>query len=554
MNYEITMNRVVFLFYISLFGISLQCFSINDTSNKTFNTPQSDTLIINLRDFGLERIRKKDCTKIITKALKELHNSTPVIIRFPRGEYHFYAEESSKHDYFIPNSTQAKTLNCAILIENQNNIIIDGNGSTLIFHGQIQPFTFVNCQNITINNFKIDWEQPLLAQGKVVKVNEEFIELAVDLKESPYSIENGKLYFNPDINEKESWKNTVEFDRENRYIVPQTGDMECLGKGWGNYAAENIIPGVIRFYYPFLRKPEIGNFLVMQYAEKNHSGISIYESKNITVKNVTIYHAAGVGILAQNSGDLTFSKYRAVPNKIKNRYFSGNDGGLYLSNCNGNITIDNCEFEGLMNSPVNIQAAENIPTIPKISITNSQFKNSWASGICFSTPGKIVIENNIFESSGSAILIADDANNDLKSASVTDVLIENNDFNDLCNSGSYQLSEAVISIYPGIPDFNENTVPLYKNIRITNNRFNPFDYPVLFARSAENLTFENNSIKRSTRFEPFHSRQNMFSFEGCRNIFINNNTISENVLGKNILLKWMSKSEISGLQPELNIR
>ncbi len=625
------MDRVVFL--LLFLGFFLPGISSTSAQTTEVGLQQPDTTFIYLKDYGLEKTRKRDCTEIINKALKEIDNDVPTVIRFNRGEYNFYPENTTKREYYESNTTDVNPRKCAVLFENQKNLVIDGNGSTLIFHEQMQPFTFDNCRNIVLKNFNIDWEQPLTAQGKVVKVNNEFIELAIDLKEYPYQIDNGLLYFRLNRNEKERWKSTLEFDRADRYIVPQTGDWGCLGKGWENYVAQDIIPGVVRLYYNFLRKPAIGNYLVFRHAERIHSGIFILESKNITVDNVNLYYAAGLGVLAQFSENLTFNGYRAIPNKAKNRYFGGGDDGLQVSNCKGQVTVENCEFAGLMDDPVNIHgtsvqivekvsdnqlkcrfmhpqsvglnwghpgdsvrfienemmktlgtgiiesfkpvdrktfilvfkdkvppslevkdALENITWTPKVLITDSQFKSSRARGILVSTPGKVAIKNNVFESSGSAILIAGDANNWFESGAVTDVLIENNEFTDLCNTSPYQFCEGIISIYPEIPVLNENTPQYHKNIRIINNRFHPFDYSVLFARSVDGLTFENNTITRSTRFEPYHSRRYTFSFEACKKVSVNNNTFSDDVLGKNIQLKWMPTTELNCSQPELTIK
>lgn len=62
-----------------------------------------------------------------------------------------------------------------------------------------------------------------------------------------------------------------------------------------------------------------------------------------------------------------------------------------------------------------------------------------------------MIENNVFESSGSAILIAGDANYWYESGAVKDVLIKGNDFRYPCMSSMYQFCEAIISIEPEIP-------------------------------------------------------------------------------------------------------
>lgn len=616
---------------IILFINALQLLPATYIQVSQYDTVQADTSFIYLKDFGLEKTRKKDCVPIINEALKTVTGNQPKVIIFPRGEFHFYPEQTQKRNYFESNTTDMNPRNCAFLFEGIQNLIIDGKGSRLIFHEQMQPFTFDSCQNVVLRNVTIDWDQPLIAQAKVLKVTDQVIELAINMKESPYWIEEGKLFFNVGKTEKEAWKGTMEFDREGHFVVPQTGDSGCLGQGWKNYLAETTIPGIVRLNFPFTRKPAIGNYLVMRHAERIHSGIFIQNSKNIKIENLNLFHATGLGILAQFSEDLTFDGYRAIPNKMKNRYFGGGDDGLQISNCKGQITVTNCEFAGLMDDPINVHgtsvkvvevqskrqlkckfmhhqsvglvwghpgdkisfiensvmksigigeiesfqritndtfsiifkqdipkeletndALENLTWSPDLYVSNTQFKSCRARGLLVSTPGKVVIENNIFESSGSAILIAGDANNWFESGAVTDVLVQNNIFTELCNTSPYQFCEGIISVYPEIPVLNENTPSFHKNIRIINNEFHPFDFPVLFARSVNGISFENNKVTRSNLFEPYHSRKYTFSYESCKNISISGNTFSDDVLGKNILLKWTNQQELN-CNPEQNL-
>ena len=79
---------------------------------------------------------------------------------------------------------------------------------------------------------------------------------------------------------------------------------------------------------------------------------------------------------------------------------------------------------------------------------------------------------------------------------------------------------------------------------VITNRFHPFDYPVLFARSVDGISFNSNEVFRSYTFTPYHRRQHTFTFEYCKNIQIRNNQFSDDLLGKNILLKKTDNSEL----------
>lgn len=610
-----TMRIHVFILFI---------FILLQSSHLAFgHTTPVDTSFIYLKDYGLYKTKNRNAIEYVNKALEDLKGDQPKVLVFSPGEYHFYPDGAQTKVYYESNTTDINPKVCAFLFENVKNLIIDGQGCTLIFHEQMQPFTFDHCSNITLKNLSIDWDQPLTAQAQVLKVTKQFIELAIDDKQYPYSIEDDKLYFNLNRSNREEWRSTMEFDQKGRYVVPQTGDNGCLGNNWQEYTAEATMPGIIRLNNDFNRKPEKGNYLVFRHSVRAHSGVFINESKNISIENLNLYHATGLGILAQFSENLSFHQYRAIPNLARNRYFGGGDDGLQVSNCRGQVTVENCEFAGLMDDPVNVHgtsvriqkilapnklscrfmheqsvgmnwghkadkisfieneqmnslgtgevadfqtdgtknfvltftkpipasvqvgdALENLSWAPDVLIENSQFKSCRARGILVSTPGKVIIKNNIFESSGSAILIPGDANGWFESGAVRDVLIEGNTFNDLCNTSSYQFCEAIISIYPIIPDLNENTPSFHRNIKILGNKFYPFDYPVLFARSVDGISFENNQVTRSYNFEPYHERHYTFTFEYCKNVIIGKNSFSEDLPGKNILLKKTPDSEL----------
>jgi hypothetical protein len=191
-------------------------------------------------------------------------------------------------------------------------------------------------------------------------------------------------------------------------------------------------------------------------------------------------------------------------------------------------------------------ALENLTWTPSITIRNSLFAVNRARGILVSTPGKVLIEGNTFQSSGSAILIAGDANQWFESGAVKDVMIRKNNFTDECLTSMYQFCEAIISIEPEIPNVQADK-PFHRNITITENNFHPFDFPILYAKSTRSISFTNNLITRSNRFKPFHPRKDMFTFVACSNILIAGNRFQGDVLGKHILLENTSKKELKAV-------
>ena len=149
----------------------------------------------------------------------------------------------------------------------------------------------------------------------------------------------------------------------------------------------------------------------------------------------------------------------------------------------------------------------------------------------FSTPKKTVVENNLFDhTSGTAILLCGDCNGWYETGACRDVVIRKNRFiNSLTNM--FQFTNAVISIYPEIPDLDHQVAYFHGGkagaIQIVDNEFDIFDAPVLYAKSVDGLIFRNNVIRMNTDYKPFHWNQTVFFW----NVLIELRLLSKICLG-----------------------
>lgn len=608
------MNHKFHLFLAVLIALNMQLFA-NDT--------------IRVTDFGCEPNSRINAVEFVKKAIAACKTKQNPVLVFPKGRYDFWLQHCDEKVYYESNTDVIPIRYCPILFENIKNLNVDCGGSDFIFHGRMQPFTIDKCTDIAIRNVNIDWDIPMTAQAQIMAVTDDYIDLEINVLESPYIIENGKMIF-----VGEGWKSKMrpfgimEFDKDSRLIPQGTGDDTPLGANYEDYTLTELKYGLVRWNYHFKRKPAVGNYFILRHSARDHSAVFVIESKNVILEKLNIYQNAGLGVLAQYSENLIMKSINCVPNLARNRYFCGHDDGLHASNCKGQITVEDCKFLALMDDPINVHgtsvkiiekisdkklvckfmqvqsagfvwarpgevvafddndamntfgtgvvesfkpksltefeitfksaipqstkvgdALENMTWIPDVTIKNNFFGSNRARGILVTTPGKVIIENNVFESSGSAILIAGDANGWYESGAVKDVVIRNNTFNDPCMTSMYEFCEGIISIYPIIPKVDVNK-PYHRNIRIENNTFNPFDYPVLYAKSTDGLYFNNNVIKRSTRFKPYHQRKFMFTIEACKNVEIKGNRLEGDVLGKNIKLVLTKPTDLKLDKPQ----
>ncbi|HBB90433.1 MAG TPA: alpha-1,3-galactosidase B [Bacteroidales bacterium] len=267
------------------------------------------------------------------------------------------------------------------------------------------------------------------------------------------------------------------------------------------------------------------------------TSVRIMEKKGDRVLVCKFMHNQSIGMIWARAGERV--------GLIENKSMATLATGIVMTSTVKDLETFEVEF--MEPIPEGIEAGdalENLTWTPDVTITGSAFESNRARGILISTPGKVVIANNLFSSSGSAILIAGDANYWYESGGVKDVLIRDNIFTDECLTSMYQFCEGVISVYPEIPEPDPSKPCFHRNIRVENNQFNLFDYPVLYARSVDNLSFTGNTLTHSTRYEPWHPRKVSVSLEACKNVIINNNQIDSNVLGKNLRMEKMKKSDL----------
>lgn len=168
-------------------------------------------------------------------------------------------------------------------------------------------------------------------------------------------------------------------------------------------------------------------------------------------------------------------------------------------------------------------AVENADFYPSVVFRNNTVRNNRARGSLFTTPEKVLVEGNLFDhSSGTAILLAGDAQGWYESGACHEVVIRKNTFiNNL--TSRYQFTNAIISIYPEVKQLNNQKDYYHRNILIEDNVFKTFDVPLLFAISTDNLQFVNNRIIYNDDYKSW--RQKPFQFKRCANILIKGNRV-----------------------------
>ena len=179
---------------------------------------------------------------------------------------------------------------------------------------------------------------------------------------------------------------------------------------------------------------------------------------------------------------------------------------------------------------------ENLTWTPEIYFAHNVIRNNRARGALFSSPKRTVCEYNLFDhTSGSAIVLCGDCNGWYESGAVKDLVIRKNRFVNSLTS-LFQFTNAIISIYPVIPEIKNQSRKFHGGtpsaIVISDNVFETFDAPLLYAKSVDGLQFINNKVIKNTDFKPFHFNTHPILFENVINGYapgfdIKNNDLTE---------------------------
>lgn len=156
---------------------------------------------------------------------------------------------------------------------------------------------------------------------------------------------------------------------------------------------------------------------------------------------------------------------------------------------------------------------EDLTLTPTVQFDHNVVRNNRARGCLFSTPRRVVCEDNFFDhTSGTAILLCGDCNGWYESGACRDVTIRHNVFvNALTNM--FQFTEGVISIDPEIPEFSKQKRYFHSGIKILDNVFETFDAPLLYAKSVDGITMRGNRVLHNNAYPAFHHNRKAVTLE-----------------------------------------
>lgn len=309
-----------------------------------------------LEDFGGRPNSGLDTAPALRRAIAEAAKAGGGEILMSGGSYDIFHTEASPLDIYISNTHSEEespdiTRHFALLFKDVKGVTLNGCGAVIRLHGKMTIAGVVGCEDIEIKNLSFEVPHPMLTEMTVTAVGDGFLDCAVH-PDSRYRIKDGKIEW---YGENFAFSEGISqlYDPESGLTWREFSPMQDE-----NARFEELKPGHLRLYYkkedgkPNPYGARVGYVFQMRDPLRDETGVLISDSRDVTVKNVTVDFMNCMGFMVQNSENITADGFNAVP--TRGRTAANASDAMHISGCRGKLTIKNCSFIGAHDDAINI--------------------------------------------------------------------------------------------------------------------------------------------------------------------------------------------------------
>ncbi len=326
---------------------------------------KSDTIYYNVSKYGVKGNGKTDDLPALTRLfLKASQQKRPVKVVFAPGKVYRIGQHT-------------KDLYGRVLINRANNLVVEGNGCTLLIHPSSRAFAVYRSKNIVIRNFKIDYSPLPYTQGRVTKVDADnyYLEFKIDSDypapvagKEPYK-NGGKIVDCITANGK-----TRKFFQGHSWVK----EVEDLGNGtfgvkYDLRKQEQLKPGdFFCMKLPYAESRLIQNNETKDAAEKgefiytNTANIAAQQCDGLILENITSYAAPLMTFVLKGCSRHILRNCSIISKD--NRIVAGCSDGMHLKGNEHQPRIENCHIERTMDDAIHIKMSGD--AIKEILATN----------------------------------------------------------------------------------------------------------------------------------------------------------------------------------------
>lgn len=319
-------------------------------------------------------------TADLFSAIEQCKRQGETSLVFEKGVYRFDDRLAPEIPICVSNHGETGYRKTAFLLEDMEELVIDGGGSTFIFEGIMNAVTLLRCKGVTLKNFSIEFPDYPYPNGFVTNIGENFFDLRFD--SDKVEAENGVLYVKSgEFSDRVHCD--VRFDGKTHEIVHGTGD-NSLGVNINTLNCKKLENGDFRFFDPPVLPAKTDVFGMLT-GIRRASGILLCDSEDVKLENITIHSCIGIGIMAQLCKNVTVDGCKVTSSE--GRYVSSAADATHFVACRGKITVKNSLFEHMLDDALNVHGIYTRITDSSSRYTLVKFMNSASVGIDLYRPG-----------------------------------------------------------------------------------------------------------------------------------------------------------------------
>ena len=309
-----------------------------------------DTLFV--ADYGVHPDTREDQTARLQQVIADAKRWKSRVMVFQSGRYDLWPTEATRKEYYISNTSSetecpSKVKTIGLFLEDMEGLTIEGNDATLMFHGKMTMLTLAHCHNMRLQNIHFDFERPGGSELTYLKVDAQGVTTRVH-PDSRYIIVNGRMSW---VGEgwRTNYPHCIEYN-------PETHHFE-YSKGWeilSQAKATELSPNVVHFATQYGRDFQPNHTITVRDIIRDQVGMFLFESQNITIRNIGVHYMNGLGIVSQYCRNVTMHQVQCAPREGSTRLLASSADFMHFSGCSGKISIDSCRFVGAQDDPINV--------------------------------------------------------------------------------------------------------------------------------------------------------------------------------------------------------
>jgi hypothetical protein len=323
--------------------------------------------LVEVDAFGADPSGRSDSAPAVAEALryaKSLERASRIV--FSEGSYQLFPERAETRELYVSNTVGAdqryREKKIGLLVEDMNDVIVDGGGAKLVFHGLQTAFAAIRSTDVTFTNFSFDYAAPKVIDATVVDAGvsdgRAYRILSIPVG-SPYRVDANHITW---LGETSPVTGTPYWSGVDGLEYTQVHDP-LAQRTWRDDNPLFIdVAGVLDLgdrriridYTTATPVDDIGLVYQMRLIEREEPGAFIWESRNVTLRSINAHYLQTFGIVGQFSEDITIDRVNFAPDPLSGRSTASFADFVQLSGIKGDVTITGNVFDGPHDDPINI--------------------------------------------------------------------------------------------------------------------------------------------------------------------------------------------------------